>query len=125
MSKKIYVYSTLSNDQQYTQYAGKADNNLAPNVEHSILIAGKANVTNKHFITPRGMVTEVTAEDLAILKKNELFKIHEANGFITYSESKEDAEKVAAVMEGRDKSAPLVEQDFDDKDSKPTTNKRK
>lgn len=118
---KIYVYSTLSNDQQYTHYAAASANNLTPAVEKSILIAGKANITSKHFITPLGMATEVTAEDLALLKQNAMFKIHEANGFITYSEVKEDADKMASVMTGRDQSAPLVEEDFKESEPKLAT----
>ena len=106
---EIYVYSTLSNDQRYVSY--RADVNGVPQAESSIFIAGGANLMNKHFITPLGVATKVTAEQLAELKRNELFKLHEANGFITYSEKKEDPEQMAAVMTGRDQSAPIVDAD--------------
>lgn len=106
---EIYVYSTLSNDQRYVSY--RADVNGVPQAESSIFIAGGANLMNKHFITPLGVATKVTAEELAELKRNELFKLHEANGFITYSEKKEDPEQMAAVMTGRDQSAPIVDAD--------------
>ena len=106
---EIYVYSTLSNDQRYVSY--RADVNGVPQAESSIFIAGGANLMNKHFITPLGVATKVTAEQLAELKRNELFKLHEANGFITYSEKKENPEQMAAVMTGRDQSAPIVDAD--------------
>lgn len=116
---KLYIYSTLSNDQRYATY--RTAERGVPQVASSVFIAGKANVTNKHFITPRGVATEVTAEQLAELRTNEVFKLHEKNGFVTVSEKKQDAEKVAASMTGRDASAPLVEQDFAE-DKAPVTN---
>ncbi|UNY40212.1 hypothetical protein KLEP174_gp08 [Pseudomonas phage vB_PcuM_ KLEP17-4] len=105
----LYVYSTLSNDQRYVSYTSGASG--VPKPESSIFIAGQANLMNKHFVTPRGVATKVTAEQLAELRNNDLFKLHMKNGFITVSESKMDAEIVAADMEGRDQSAPIVEQD--------------
>lgn len=111
----IYVYSTLSNDQQYTSY--KNDVNGVAQVGSAIFIAGGANTASKHFVTKLGVATQVTAEELAELKQNELFKLHVANGFITYSETKENPEVVAASMTGRDQSAPLVEQDFEEGDA--------
>lgn len=105
----LYVYSTLSNDQRYVSYSTGASG--VPKPESSIFIAGQANLMTKHFVTPRGVVTKVTAEQLAELRNNDLFKLHMANGFITVSEAKQDAEIVAADMEGRDQSAPIVEQD--------------
>lgn len=109
MAKKIYVYSTLTSDQVYTGYAKTA--NGVPQVQSRILIKGGANLMTKALVTPHGAVTEVTAEDLAQLRQCEVFKLHEANGFIKVSEDKADVEEVATDMETRDKSAPLVEQD--------------
>ena len=105
----LYVYSTLSNDQLYVNY--KTDASGVPKPESQVFIAGGANLMNKHFVTPRGVATKVTAEQLAELRGNDMFKLHMANGFITVSESKQDAEVVAADMTGRDQSAPIVEQD--------------
>ncbi|AZD85004.1 hypothetical protein C4K14_2170 [Pseudomonas chlororaphis subsp. aureofaciens] len=121
-AQKIYLYSTLSNDQSYTSYQ-QVDGG-APQPVSSILVHGKANVSTKQFVTPRGTATEVTAEQLAELRTNDVFKLHVKNGFITISQAKEDAEKVAADMTGRDQSAPLVEQDFADGEA-PVTNAKK
>lgn len=106
---KIYVYSTLTADQIYTDY--RANPNGIPQAESKILIKGGANLMTKHLVTPHGVVTEVTAEELAVLRKNEVFKLHEQNGFLTISESKGDADEVAADMTTRDQSAPIVLQD--------------
>lgn len=106
---KIYIYSTLTADQIYTNY--KASPNGVPQATSKIFIKGGANLMTKHMVTPRGVVTEVTAEELAELRNNEVFKLHQANGFIQVSEAKTDVEKAVSDMVGRDQSAPLVEQD--------------
>lgn len=116
----LYVYSTLSNDQSYTTYSDVAGG--VPQKSHAIFIAGKANVANAHFITPLGMVTEVTAEQLAELRRNPVFRLHEQNGHLSVSQAKADPEHVAASMQGRDASAQLVEQDFAEGEA-PTTGK--
>lgn len=111
MSKKHYIYSTLASDVSYTTYKdGGAD---LPVVEGQILIAGGTGVAGKHLVTPQGVATPVSAENLARLRENEVFKLHEANGFIKVSDHKEDAEIVAADMTTRDESAPLVDADFE------------
>ncbi len=106
---KIYIYSTLTSDQVYANYRSSA--NGVPLAESKIAINGGANLMTKHLVTPHGVVTEVTAEELAELRKNEVFKLHLANGFLTISEAKGDADDVAADMTTRDQSAPIVEQD--------------
>ncbi|MDR0805951.1 MAG: hypothetical protein LBN41_04275 [Enterobacteriaceae bacterium] len=91
---KLYIYSTLSNDQLYATQSG------------DVFIAGKVNITNKHFLTPRGVVTEVTPEQYAQLKKNHVFKLHMQNGYILVDQHKVDPEKAATDMNSRDESAP-------------------
>lgn len=118
---KIYVYSTLSNDQMYTSYQVDPKGQKLPQAIGQIFIAGKANITTKNFVTPKGMVTEVTPEQLAELKGNELFNLHMKNGFIKVSERKGDTDEVAADMVGRDQSAPLVAEDFKEGEA-PTSN---
>lgn len=106
-----FIYSTLSNDNVYVQYAEQKSNNLAPVAVGSIYIAGKANITNKNLLTPKGVVTEVTEAQLKDLELSEVFNIHVKNGFITVDKSKKDADKVAKDMTAKDKSAPLSEED--------------
>jgi hypothetical protein len=105
--KDVYIYSTLSNDQLYTNYTAVADSpNKLPIKGSTILVKGKANILDKRFFTPQGVVTKVSAEDLSELRRNKVFNLHVANGFITVSEAKADPDIVAADMTGRDKSAP-------------------
>lgn len=106
---KIYVYSTLTADQIYANY--RSTPNGIPQAESKILIKGGANLMTKALVTPHGTVTEITAEELAELRKNEVFNLHAQNGFITVSEAKSEVEAVAADMTGRDQSAPIVAQD--------------
>lgn len=96
----MYIYSTLSADVNYTI----GDRKFA--------VAGKANVANRNIITPRGMVTKATAEEVAELKKNRIFALHLKNGFLTIEDRQHDVEKVASSMEARDKSAPDTENDL-------------
>lgn len=106
---KIYIYSTLTSDQVYANYGASA--NGVPVLTSKIAIQGGANLMRKNLVTPHGVVTTVSAEDLAELRKNEVFKLHLENGFLKISEAKADADDVAADMETRDQSAPIVEQD--------------
>jgi hypothetical protein len=110
MSKTHYVYSTLSNDNWYQNYnPGGAD---LPVAEGGVLIRGGANIPDKRLITPMGVANSVTTEELEYLRANHVFKVHEKNGFIRVSDKKADPEVVAADMEGRDVSAPIVPEDF-------------
>ena len=103
---KLYVYSTLAADVAYTNHAqggGELPIELPP-----VLVKGGAGVMNDRFITPRGVVTEITEEQGEYLRANVLFQLHEKNGFVEISGSKVDPEKAAADMTGRDNSAPIV-----------------
>ncbi|MGJ0509054.1 MAG: hypothetical protein ACR652_18425 [Methylocystis sp.] len=108
--KSVYVYSTLSADQLYTTYV-KGGNDI-PRPERTVLIKGGANVATKHLLTPRGVVTQVTAEELALLRDNKLFQLHEKNGYVKVDTSKQEVEKAVTDMEPRDESSPLVPGDF-------------
>lgn len=114
MAKKYYVYSTLTNDQAYTPY--KAGGGDLPIALPAILIKGGANVPDGRLVTPQGVVTSVTADELATLEENHVFKIHKENGFITVSESEKDANRVAETMTSRSQDAPLVDGDYDSED---------
>lgn len=108
---KNYVYSTLAADTRYTVYA-KTVSDL-PVASNGVLIKGGAGVANKHFVTHRGTVTEVTDEELALLESNPVFKRHVAGGYVSVDKKRVDVEKVVSDMTGRDVSAPIVPQDYD------------
>lgn len=74
---------------------------------------------NDRFITPLGVATEVSKEELALLEKNPVFQMHKENGYIIVQDKKADAEKVASNMQGNDGSAPLTPSNYKSKRSKP------
>ena len=104
-----YVYSTLTSGQVYASYIpASLDGNQIPTIETKIEIKGGANLIDpKTMVTPRGVATSVTDEELEILLKNPEFQAHKERGFIQIESKKLAANKVAAGMEGRDNSAQL------------------
>lgn len=109
MSKTLIVFSTLASSVAYTNHVqGGAD---LPIALPSVVIEGGAGVANDRIVTPRGVATRIDEEQLAYLRANEVFKLHEANGFVMVSDAAGDPDTVAADMTGRDNSAPLVPQD--------------
>lgn len=92
---RIYIYSTLSNDQRYQLKDGR-----------SVLIAGKANVANKQLVTPKGVVTPVSEDEFNLLQENIVFIAHAKNGFLSGDHSHQDPEVFAERnLEAADKSA--------------------
>ena len=105
----LFIFSTLASDVAYTNHAqggGDLPIELPP-----VVIKGGAGVANDRLVTPRGVATRVTEEQVEYLRQNEIFKLHEKNGFVMVSESAGDPDTVAADMTGRDNSAPIVPQD--------------
>lgn len=111
MSK--YIYSTLTADQRYPLWSPivKDGNNL-PQIQQSVLIHGGANLTNKQFVTPLGVVTKVTDEQLECLVQNPAFMRHMERGYIKIEKKELDIEKTVSDMEPRDDSSPLTDGDF-------------
>lgn len=107
-----YIYSTLTNSISICDYTSPKGG--TPRRTRTVTIAGGANVATKNLITPQGVVTEVSDEDLAFLKQNKMFNRMVDRGFIKVESKKVDVEKVVADMTGRDESAPLVPEDFQD-----------
>ncbi len=88
----------------------------------SVRINGGAGLAQKRtLLTPLGVSTEVSVEELAFLQDTSTeagqhFKAHVDAGFITIvNRGKPNAEKVAANMEQRDGAAPMVPNDYVDK----------
>jgi hypothetical protein len=98
-----YVFSSLSQNQLYTNWTVGA--NGVPVEDGQVFISGGAGVINKDkFITPRGVVTSVTDEQLAILEKNEDFRLHKRTGFIEVRARSADADKIGDSLNAGDKS---------------------
>jgi hypothetical protein len=77
-------------------------------VEKTVTIQGGAKVANRGIVTPRGLVTHVTDEDLAHLEKNPVFKQHVENGYIKVERKEVNLDKVVDNMEQEDESAPIT-----------------
>lgn len=105
-----YIYSTLSNSQNYTKWASLPDGGHYP--AHSVLIQGGHGVADKHFMTPQGVVTSVTDDELAMLMTIDAFKMHMDAGHIKVEDRKYDTEKIAADMARNDGSAPVTEEEI-------------
>lgn len=114
------IFSTMTGAVTYTDWK------LSPGglsvAGKQVTIKGGANVADRRtIITPRGIGTQVSDEDLAFLEKDPTFLFHKQNGFITIDSVADirDADLAASGMEGRDDSAPDVEQDFTANGEKP------
>jgi len=105
-----YVYSTLTCDNEYADYV-KAGDQL--NIQHKVLIKGGHGVMNKNFMTPLGVVTEVSDDDLRFLMNNSAFKFHLDGKFLKVEEKAYDPEKVASDMERADNSAQITPADYE------------
>lgn len=109
MSKptKLTVYSTLATDVVYTNH--KAGGGDIPIPEAEVFIRGGAGVANARLITPMGVATPITPEQLTFLRDNRVFQMHEGAGYLIVSEESVDPEKMAANMSASDPSRPLNE----------------
>lgn len=126
MSKKFFIVSTMTAAVAYPRYStGGGD---IPVASDHVTIQGGANVPDKFMRTPEGgVITPVTEEELAILQASPVFEMHQKNGFIKIMDKEpKSAEVAASDLEGRDKSAPLVDEDFEAEGQQtPTKNSRK
>lgn len=105
-----YVFSTMTNDVKYAVYTeGAADLKI---VADTILIKGGTGVMNDRLITPLGVATEVTAEQLAALEANPVFKAQREAGYLVVQDKKASAEKVASDMNVGDGAAPLTPETY-------------
>jgi hypothetical protein len=110
MGKTAHVFSTLANDQTYTNYTPNPDG--IPIVVFECEIKGGAGVANDRLITPLGIATEIPEEYLAQLEKNADFQRHKKAGYIVVRDRRTDPDKVATDMNARDPSKPLTPADY-------------
>lgn len=105
-----YIFSTLTCDNAYTHWEKSADNQQVQ--QRSVTVKGGNGVMNKNFITPQGVMTEVTDEELAFLESVYAFQEHVKNGFIVVEKKAAAPEKVKANMKQKDESAPITPADY-------------
>lgn len=117
MAKLLCVFSTMSAAVRYVDWKPGAGEGAPAQEGESVVVKGGAGVADKNIVTPRGVATMVTEAQAAMLRANAVFKLHQANGFVSLEEvpappSSDAVEGKVAKLEGRDASAPLVDQDF-------------
>lgn len=112
-----YVFSTLTANTAYAIY--NYESHDLPIIEKQIVIKGGANLADKNLVTPQGVMTEVSDEDLALLEQDYHFKDHIKNGFIKVEKRKAEVEKAVKDMKDKDRSAPLTDKDFEKDGPKP------
>lgn len=103
-----FILSTLSAPVEYTIYSSDLAGNQHPTVNRvidKVVIDGYANMANRHFVTNKSVLTEVTDEQLELLKMNKVFQMHVNNGYLKIVETKTED---TSNMEEFDKSAPLT-----------------
>lgn len=109
-----FVYSTATAGNTYTEYK-RVTKDLNQPVK-SVAIAGGSNVATKNLITPLGVVTEISEDELEFLLAHPVFKRHMEKGFMRVQVTKKDPEKIIAQenMEIADESAPLTPETLDE-----------
>lgn len=125
--KTYYVFSKLANDQQYNTFSKAGAANELPILENSVFIRGGAGIANKNFLTPQGVMSKITEDELARLKTNAVFVAHAKNGFITVEEKSGDADEVAqaSLTKEDDQSSPLTPSKLTKPGSAPLVNEAK
>lgn len=111
-----YIASTLSAPTTYTVYG---DNKHGPKaVLKQVHIKGGANVANQKnvmtmgLLTPQGLVTQVSDEELNLLKNHKLFQLHLKNGHVKIMDTNQKPEKAVKDMKDKDSSAPFTPADY-------------
>lgn len=108
-----YIYSTSTNSFLY-QLRAEAPKGGVGVVIASVLIKGGANVADKRtLITPKGVPTVVTDEELEILERVPSFRRHRDRGFLVVEKHEAKLEDVVSNMEPKDGAAPLTKEDFE------------
>lgn len=111
-----YILSRLANSQIYTNYAKGMGDNINIPVE-SVEIKGGADVTDKNLVTPEGVITKVTNDQLEALKANKGFQQHLEGGYVKYFGTEPNIEKHADKLT-QDKSRQIKKSDYEKKGKK-------
>lgn len=110
-----YILSKLVNTQIYTQYAKGTNSLNIPSAK--VVIKGGADITDKNFVTPEGVITSVTDNELEILKANKDFQLHLERGHVKYFGKNPNMDKEVSKLD-KEKSAPLTPEDYTKKGKK-------
>jgi len=116
---KVYIYSTLTADNSYAlwQPPVKGDTVRRMKLDEKgnairLNVRGGANVSNKHFVTPKGVLTVADKDLYEAVKNDACFQAHCDGGFIKVEQKEAKTEKVTKDMTKKDKSAPKTKADY-------------
>lgn len=123
-----YAFSTLATNVKFVIYypapVSDKGNNLdyIPVEKASVVVKGGAGVMTKHLLTPQGVATSLTDEQVSILRSSSLFTRLEKRNMVKISTKYADPEVFAPDMAIDEGSAPLTPLDYTkDGDPKPYT----
>lgn len=118
-----FIISTLTGSQKYPLWNPGPDGSF-PQILSYVMVHGGANLPPKTLVTPKGVVTEVSDDELERLEKVPQFCRHRERGYIMVEKKNPGpgpgADEIAADMEPKDSSAPRTDDDFGD--DQPTPN---
>ena len=106
-----YVISKLTASQDYNFYS--VTEGGRNQLTCTIHVNGGTNLADRHFITPDGVITEVSDEQAERLKTHSVFQLHEKNGFVKIVTSESNAEKAKKELEEEDKSSPMTPKKYE------------
>lgn len=114
-----YVYSTATCSTAYVKYKPQSVSGDRGSTGHNqivkkVVVNGGHGISNKFMITPIGVVTKVSDEDLDFLLQDDSFQRHMKAGFVSYDKKRIEPEKKAENMALKDGSSPLTPKDFEE-----------
>lgn len=112
MRPAAYICSTVTTHIEVVQYA--TDRGPLPAVVRKFNIMGGANLPPKTLVTPKGVLTPISADDLGWLATQPEFLRLKKAGFVEIitSKSEDDLDAAVAGMEPKDRCAPKTPADF-------------
>lgn len=114
-----YVASTMSGGVTYAEYASPENEKHAGprEIKRTVVIKGGAGIANrKHalaegVLTPDGVVTKITDDDLEFLMRNKIFLKHLKGEFVKVLKFDTNPTKAASDMNKKDPGRPLTPED--------------
>lgn len=119
-----HVISSLANAQAFHLYEALKPEQLTagmtPRVLKTVHIKGGSGIADRALVTPHGVVTTVSEEDLNTLRQIDAFKDFEKNGYMVVEEggSTPAADKFASEMNVDKGSQPRSPAHYEEKDEK-------
>lgn len=113
MRPAAYICSTVTSHIEIVKY--DTTQGPLPKVVRKVNIMGGANLPPKTLVTPKGVLTPVSAEDLEFLVASVEFQRQQKAGYMTIirGKSEDDLEAAVSGMQAKDGCAPKTPKDFE------------